>query len=81
MYRNVLEQISIPPDDDESMPMYTPAAVGTVVFVPDPVHEMGPHIIAFVVRVELFNVRDAETFPLTCILNSLLVELYVILPL
>ena len=38
-------------------------------FVPDPVHEMGPHAIPLVVRVELFNVRDAEAFPLTCILK------------
>ena len=79
MYWNALEHISIPLDDDEPMPMYTPAAVGTVVLVPDPAHEMGPHVIALVFRVELFNVRDAEAFPLTSILRSLLVELYVIL--
>ena len=48
--------------------MYTPAAVGTVVFVVVPEHEiMAPHVILFVVRVELFNVREGEAFPLTCI--------------
>ena len=67
MYWNVLEQISIPPDDNEPMPMYTPPAVGTVVCVPDPMHEMGPHVKALVVRVKLFNVRDAEACPLTYI--------------
>ena len=40
-------------------------------FVPDPVHEMGPHVIALFVRVELFNVRDAEAFPITCIFKVL----------
>ena len=65
MYWHAIEQISIPPDDDKSMPMYTPTAVGTVVFVPDSVHEMGPHVIALVVRVVLFNVRDAKAFPVT----------------
>ena len=41
----MLEQISIPPDDDEPNPMYTPAAVGTVVFVVVPEHDMAPHVI------------------------------------
>ena len=68
MYFLALEQISIPPDDDEPNPMYTPAAVGTVVFVVVPEHDiMAPHVILFVVRVELFNVREGEAFPLTCI--------------
>ena len=59
--------------------MYPPA--GCVGFVPDPEHAMAPHATLLVVRIKLFIVRDAEAFPLTCILNSSLVELYVILPL
>ena len=63
----------MPPDDDESIPRYTPTAVGNVVFVVVTEHDMGPHVILLAVRVELFNVRDGEAFPLTCILKSLLV--------
>ena len=59
----------MPPADALPMPIYTPAAVGTVGFVPDPVHSMGPRVIPLVVKVELFNVREAEAFPLTCILK------------
>ena len=81
MYIEELTQIVMPPAAAISNPIHTPAADGTVGFVDDPVHEMAPHVIALVVRVELFNVRDAEAFPLTCILKSLLVELYVIRPL
>ena len=65
MYGELLQQISIPPVAEVSNPRYTPAAVGDNCFVPVPVHEIGPHVIALVVRVELFNVRDAETLPLT----------------
>ena len=79
--KKVLQQISIPPAAELSNPTYTPAKVRCVGFVPDPVHEMGPHVIALVVRVELFNVRDAEAFPLTGFLKSLLVPLYVVLQL
>ena len=41
----------MPLDDEGSMPMYIPVVVGTVVHVLDPVHEMGPHVIALVLRV------------------------------
>ena len=75
MYGKLLQQISIPPAAELSNPTYTPATDGWVGFVDDPVHEMAPHVIALVVRVELFNVRDAEAFPLTCILKSLFVTL------
>ena len=57
----------MPPDDNASNPMCTQTAVGSVVFVVVPEHDMAPHVILFVVRVVLFNVRDAEAFPLTCI--------------
>ena len=70
----LLQQISIPPAAALSNPTYTPAADGWVGFVPDPVHEMGPHVIPLVVRVELFNVRDAEAFPLTCIFKVIVVH-------
>ena len=80
MYGEKLQHISIPPAAALSNPTNTPANDGWVGFVPDPVHEMGPHDIPLVVRVDLFNVRDAEAFPLTCILKSLLIELYVIRP-
>ena len=53
----------MPPADALPMPIYTPAAVGTVGFVPDPVHSMGPRVKPLVVKVELFNVREAEAFP------------------
>jgi hypothetical protein len=54
-------------------PIYTPATIGVVGFVLDPVHEMGPHVIPLVVSVELFNARAVEAFPFTCILKSLFV--------
>ena len=44
-------------------------------FVVVPEHDMAPHVILLVVRVGLLNVRDAEAFPLTCILKSLFVTL------
>ena len=67
MYAEELRQISIPPAAALSNPIYPPAANGTVGLVDDPVHEMAPHVIALVVRVDFFNVREAEAFPLTCI--------------
>ena len=67
------EHISIPPAAALSNPIYTPATVGAVGFVPDPEHEIGPHVILLVVRVELFNVREAEAFPFTSMLKSLFV--------
>ena len=73
MYGELLQHISIPPVAEVPNPRYTPAVVGDNCCVLVPVHEIGPHVIALVVRVELFNVRDAEAFPLTCILKSLLV--------
>ena len=66
----MLEQISSPPAATSSNPIYTPATVGDVGCVPDPVHEIGPHVIALVVRVELFYVREAEAFPLTHVNKS-----------
>ena len=60
----------IPPGAALSNPIYTPAGDGTAGFLDDPVHEMAPHVIALVVRVELFNVREAEAFPLTLIVKK-----------
>ena len=71
----MLAQISISPVELLSNPIYTPAVVGVGGFVPDPSHQIGPHVIALVVRVELVNVREVEAFPLTCILISLFVAL------
>ena len=62
----------IPPGAALSNPIYTPAGDGTAGFLDDPVHEMAPHVIALVVRVELFNVREAEAFPLTFIFKKTL---------
>ena len=70
MYAEEPTHISMPPVAALPNPTYTPAADGTVGFVDDPVHEMAPHVIALVVRVELFNVRVAEAFPLTCIFKT-----------
>ena len=70
MYIEELTQIVMPPAAALSNPIHTPAADGTVGLVDDPVHEMAPHVIALVVRVEFFNVREAEAFPLTCILRN-----------
>ena len=67
MLKNV--QKFIPPGAALSNPIYTPAGDGTAGFLDDPVHEMAPHVIALVVRVELLNFREAEEFPLTCILR------------
>ena len=74
MYAKLLQQISIPPAAALSNPIYTPAVDGCYGFVPGPVHEMGKHVIPLIVRVELFNVKDAEAILFTCILKSLLVE-------
>ena len=71
----MIEQISIPPKAALSNPIYTPAGDGAVGCVPDPVHKMGAHVIPLVVEVELFNVREAEAFPLTCTFKSLFVAL------
>ena len=71
MYAEVLTQMFIPPAAALSNPIYTPAVDGTVGFVDDPVHEMAPHVVAWVVRVELFNLRDTEAFPFTCILKNI----------
>ena len=65
MYAEVLTQMFIPPAAALSNPIYTPAADGTVGFVDDPAHEMASHVIALAVRVELFDGREAESFPLT----------------
>ena len=59
----------MPPAAALPMPIYTPAAVGIVGCVPDPVHAMGPRVIPLVVNVELLNVREAAAFPLTCSLT------------
>ena len=75
MYIEELTQIVMPPAAGISNPIHTPAADGTVGLVDDPVHEMAPHVIALVVRVELFYVREVQAFPLTCILKSLFVAL------
>ena len=48
----MLAHISIPPTDALSNPIYTPASDGDVGFVADPAHEMAPHVIALVVRVD-----------------------------
>ena len=69
MYGEALQQISIPTAVELSNPTYILAVDGWVGFVPDPAHEIGPHVILLVVRVELFDVRDADAFPLTCILK------------
>ena len=69
MYAEEPSHIFIPPAAALSNPIYTPAADGTVDFLDDPVHEMAPHVIALVVKVELFNVKETEAFPLTCILK------------
>ena len=71
LYGELLQHISIPPAAALSNPTYTLAIDGTDGFVDDPVHEMAPDVKALVVRVELFNVTDAEAFPLACILQSL----------
>ena len=55
----------MPPAAALSNPTYTLAVDGWAGFVPDPVHEMGPHVIALVVNVELFKVRVGDAFPLT----------------
>ena len=65
IYGEPLQDISIPPATEESNPINTPATDGVVGFIPVPVHEIGPHVIALVVRVELFNVREGEALPLT----------------
>ena len=75
MYAEALRQISTPPAEELSKPTYTPATDGTVGCAYDPVHEMARHDVALVVRVKLFNVRDAEAFPLACISKSLFVTL------
>ena len=75
MYGELLQQISIPPAAALSNLIYTPATVGCVGCVVDPVHEMAPHAILLIVRVELFIVRDADALPCTCILISLFVTL------
>ena len=67
MYVEDLSQMSIPLAAALSNPIYTLAADGVVGLVPDTVHEMGPPVILLVVTVELFNVREAEAFPLTCV--------------
>ena len=81
MYGKLLQQISIPPAAELANPTYTPAAGGCVGFTADPVHAMGPHVIALVVNVVLFNVRDGDALLLTYILKSLLYVVYKILPL
>ena len=75
MYAEEPTQISFLPGAALSKPIYTPAADGVVGFVHYPVREMGPHVLLLVVTVELFDVREAEAFPLTCILKSLYVAL------
>ena len=60
MYGKLLQQIAIPPAAELSNPTDTLAADGWVGFVLDPVHEMGPHVIALVVNVVLFSVRDGD---------------------
>ena len=54
MYIEELTQIVMPPAAALSNPIHTPAADGTVGLVDDPVHEMAPHVIALVVRVDFF---------------------------
>ena len=81
MYGELLQQISISPAAEFSNPTYTPTAVGWVGFAYDAVHEMGPHVIALVDNVVLFNVRDGDAPLLTYILKSLLDVVYNILPL
>ena len=71
----LLQQLSIPQAVSQSNLIYTPATVGCVGFVVDPAHEMAPHVILLVVRVKLFNVRDAHALPFTWILISLFVTL------
>ena len=63
----LLVHISKPPAATLAIPIYEPATVGVVGFVPDPVHEMGPHVIPLVVRVELVNVREGDAFPFACL--------------
>ena len=41
----------MPPAAALPMPIYTPAVVGTVGFVPDPAHAMGPRFEPLVVNV------------------------------
>ena len=60
----MLAHIARPPTAALANRLYTPAVVGVVGCVPDPVHEIGPHVVLLVLRVELFNVRDAEASPL-----------------
>ena len=65
MYCALLAQISLTPVAELSSPIYTPAGDGVVVFAPDPVHEMGPHGMPLVVRLELVNVNEGEVCPFT----------------
>ena len=71
----MLAHISIPPADALSKPICMLATVGVVGFVIVLEHGVAQHVILLVVRVALFNVRDAEACPLTCISKSLFVAL------
>ena len=66
MYGELLEQISIPPAEALYNPINTPATDGAVGFVVVPEHEMAPHVILLVARVELCNVREAGAFQFAC---------------
>ena len=56
----LLAQISMTPSEELFIPIYTPTNVGVVVFAPDPVHEMGPHVTPLLDRFELINVNEGE---------------------
>ena len=75
MYGVLLVQISIPPAAELSNPIYTLAVVGVVGFV-DPLHELGPHVISLVVRVDLFNVRGGNVVPFTRMQISMFVAAF-----
>ena len=66
MYGELLQQISIPPAEALSNPIYTPATDGTVGFVVVPEHKMAPQVILLVVRIKLFNVRETDAFQFAC---------------
>ena len=60
MYYVQLAHRSIPHAAALSIPIYTPTNVGVVVFVPDPAHEMAPHVMSLFVNVEFATVHDGD---------------------
>ena len=65
--------MSTPPAEELSITIYTRVAPGVVGYVFDSVHEMAPHVILLVVKVELSNAKEGDACPLIRIIKSLLV--------